>query len=312
MRLQSLLTALFMSAVIVLASVPSSSGAATAKQLRRVRGTIGFQANSTTPFVPVFGRFDLPDDAIASTQAQSTAELVMPDSSIVALGENTRVQVGAFDNAAAGPGSTILVNGGTLRFDVRRPAGGRANYHFSTATSQIAVRGTIGLLSFIDGNTTVACVVCAADSVSVTVGTQTFALATGQTLTVAAGGAVSTNATTLDALQNFTHAGVNPGANGPATVGGSGGSATTGLAIAAGVAAGIAGVAASQGGGVPANAPTTPPVRPTPTPTPAPTASPTPRPTATPTLPPAPTPTPTLPGTINVTGTNHSAPRTVR
>ena len=154
------------------ALLPDGSGAAGEKQLRRVRGTIGYQTAAMAGFAPVFGRMDLPDDAFAITQARSSAELVMPDSSIVALGENTHVQVGAFDNAADGPGATLIVNGGTLRFDVRRPVGGHANYRFVTATSQIAVRGTIGLLSFVGGNTSVAvCVVCAADSVSATVGT---------------------------------------------------------------------------------------------------------------------------------------------
>jgi hypothetical protein len=313
MRLPSIATALFLSAAIMLAIVPSGSGAAGEKQLRRVRGTIGYQANASTPFVPVFGRFDLPDDAIALTQTQSTAELVMPDSSIIALGENTRVQVGAFDNAAAGPGSTVLVNGGALRFDIRRPAGGQANYHFVTATSQIAVRGTIGLLSFIGGNTTVSCVVCAADSVTVTAGGQTFALATGQTLTVGVTGAVTTNVTTANALESFTHAGINPAANGPATVGGgAAGAGTSGLAIAGGIAAVAAGVAVSQGGraGVPSPTPT-PAVTPTPTPLPTPSPSPTPTlspsPTATPTGPPAPTPTPTIPGSVIVTGKSRAA-----
>jgi hypothetical protein len=104
----------------------------------------------------------------------------MPDSALVSLGENTNVQVGAFDNAAAGPGSTITLTGGSLRFDIRRPQGGVANHRFVTTTSAVGVRGTVGLMSFVNGVTTVGCVACAADSVTVTVGSKTVALATGQ------------------------------------------------------------------------------------------------------------------------------------
>jgi hypothetical protein len=92
----------------------------------------------------------------ALTHVRLAALITMPDSSIVAIGEKTRVRVGAFNQTADGPGSTITVEQGTLRFDIRCPAGGTANYHFTTNTSQITVRGTVGLLSALGGNTTVA------------------------------------------------------------------------------------------------------------------------------------------------------------
>lgn len=216
---------------LVLAASPQQSGAAGTKQLQRVRGTIGWQtAAESTDFKAVFGKFDLPDDNFAITRAQSAAVLAMPDSSLVALGENTNVQVGAFDNAAAGPGSTIVLKGGSLRFDIRRPQGGVANYRFVTTTSAVGVRGTVGLLSFINGITTVGCVACAADSVTVTVGTQTVALATGQFITVSAAGAITTGAISAVA-GTFTAAGV------PVT-------AQTGVVAAGLPASGIAGMSA--------------------------------------------------------------------
>ena len=58
----------------------------------------------------------------------------------------------------------------------------------------MAVRGTVGLLAFVNGITTVGCVACAADSVTVTVGTQTLTLVTGQFLAVSAAGAITTGA----------------------------------------------------------------------------------------------------------------------
>ena len=148
-----------------------------------MRGTVGYATDTdAADFKTVFGKIDLPDDDYAVTKAQSAAVLAMPDSSLISLGENTSVKVGAFDSASASPGSTIVVNGGALRFDIRRPEGGVANYKFQTPTSQVAVRGTVGLLAFVNGVTTVGCVVCAADSVAVTVGSQTLTLVTGQFL----------------------------------------------------------------------------------------------------------------------------------
>jgi hypothetical protein len=125
-----------LTAGLVLAAIPHLTRAAgESKQLQHVRGTIGYQtADTGADFKPVFGKFDLPDDDFAATHAQSAAVLAMPDSSLVSLGENTTVKVSAFDNAATGPGSTITINGGSLRFDIKRPQGGAANYHFVTNT----------------------------------------------------------------------------------------------------------------------------------------------------------------------------------
>ena len=183
-------------ACFIAVALPRATQAAGSKQLQRVRGTIGYSTvKDTSDFKSVFGKFDLPDDDYAVTRAKSAAQIAMPDSSLISLGENTTIQVGAFDNTTASPGATITVNDGSrLRFEIKRPEGGAANYHFVTATSQVAVRGTVGLLAFVNGVTTVGCVACAADSVTVTVGTQTIALVTGQFVAVSALGAVTTGA----------------------------------------------------------------------------------------------------------------------
>ena len=215
------------------------------KRLDRLKGVVGFATGPNAQLHQIFGRELIPDDDYAITRERSAAILSLPDSSIVAIGEKTRVRVGAFSQTADGPGSTITVEEGTLRFDIRRPAGGTANYHFTTNTSQIAVRGTVGLLSFIGGNTTVACLVCAADSVTVTVGAQSIALAAGQMVTVSALGAVVTGTVTSTALAGFSGASVST----TAATGSS--AATAGVAGASGGAAGgAAGAAASAGAGV--------------------------------------------------------------
>lgn len=233
---------------LILAAVPHRIGAADSKQLQRVRGTIGYQtAEAGTDFKAVVGKLDLPDDDFAVTRAQSAAVVALPDSSLVSLGENTNVQVGAFNTTTAGPGSTIKVLNGSLRFDIRRPQGGVANYRFTTSTSTVGVRGTVGLLSFVNGVTTVGCVACAADSVTVTVGTQTVALATGQILVVSATGIITTGALTA-ATAAFTGAGVPISAQTgaiaaglPAATTGTIAGVATGTAAAVGVGAAVAG-----------------------------------------------------------------------
>ena len=294
----------------VLPHVTQAAGGS--KQLQRVRGTVGYSTDKdAADFKTVFGKLDLPDNDYAVTKAQSAAVLAMPDSSLISLGENTSVRVGAFDSASASPGSTITVDGGALRFEIKRPEGGVANYKFVTPTSQVAVRGTIGLLAFVNGVTTVGCVACAADSVAVTVGSQTLTLVTGQFLTVSALGAITTGALS-GALGAFTGAGV--------PVSGASGAAAAGIPAAAGGAAAGAVVpiaaAAVAGGtaiGIAASNKSTPAPQPTVTavPTSIPTASPrpSPSPSSIPTATPAPGATPT--GTVNLTGHARPTPAAV-
>jgi hypothetical protein len=290
-RLTSIALAFVCTLSIVVATMPAARGAATSKQLRRVRGNVGYQPANAPAVTPLFGKIDLPDDSFAVTQADSVGELALPDSSIVTLGAATRVQVGAFSTTSDGPGSTILVANGTLRFDIKRPPGGHANYVFQTATSQIAVRGTIGLLSVINGVTTVACIQCAADSITVTVGSQTLPLATGQTLTIGAGGAVP-GTLGPETISQFGASGVSTGA-------GAGAAATS--VIPAVAAAAVLGGAIAVSAAAPTSTPFNPTYGHTPTPSPSPTNTPVPTPT--------PAATSTIPGSVVVTG-KHRDPAT--
>jgi len=269
---------------MVLASASAPVAADNANQLQRVSGTIGYESPPGS-FHAVFGKADLADSALAVTRASSAAVVALPDSSLVSLGENTSVSVGALVAAADGPGSTIQINGGSLRFDMRRPTGGRSNYRFVTPTSQTAVRGTVGLISFLNNTTTVVCLACEADSVVVTVGNQTFALLTGQMLTVSAAGIVTTTATATSVMQTFTAANV-PTSSAATT-------AAAGLPAASGAAAGAtagttAGIIAGGAVGAAAivtavsTANSTPGPAQSPNSTPTPVVTPTPAPTATP------------------------------
>jgi hypothetical protein len=193
-------------AAIVVATVPVR--AADEKELRAVRGTSGYRATADTPFKRVFGRMLLADDAFAVTQAAANALVVLPDSSEVALGPNTNVRIGAYNDATLPTPTTITLDSGTLRFDIRHPAGARANYRFATVTSQIAVRGTIGLYATGPNGDVISCLECANGDVVVTVGTQTFALTSGESLFVSLAGVVTAAGGASAAAQAFAGSGL--------------------------------------------------------------------------------------------------------
>jgi hypothetical protein len=87
------------------------------------------------------------------TQTASQALVTLPDSSIVTLGESTRVQL-AFFNQTDIANAKFVVYQGKTRFQVEHPQGQKANYIFVTPTTQIAVRGTEGDIDVEDNNLT--------------------------------------------------------------------------------------------------------------------------------------------------------------
>lgn len=282
-------------------------------RLRAVRGTVGYQAAKTAPFSRVFGALPLSDNFFAVTQAASNGLLVLADSSEVALGANTNVQVGALSQVAAAQPTAMTLVIGAIRFAVRHPAGAQSNYVFSSTTSQIAVRGTIGLYASGANGDTITCLDCGPGDVTVTAGGRSFPLLTGQTAFISRAGTITVNQTVSEELQPFTNAGLTTTPDAPSPfVAGDGteappvvheGISAAGAAAAAAAGIGI-GISASQPG---ARAPAAIPVS-TATPTPAPTATPTVAPTATPTPvvtptpmhTPTPVPTPTPNGSIGI------------
>jgi hypothetical protein len=149
------------------------------KQLAHVAGTVEYQIGSDQ-LRQIFGKIDLPDDALAVTLALSRAQVVLPDSSSIDVGPATRIRLGAFNAADTGNPNLVVLELGVLHFNVRHPAGGRANYRFRTPTSEIAVRGTEGYIVTGPSGTDFYCVDCTAGDVTVTVGAHSYALATGQ------------------------------------------------------------------------------------------------------------------------------------
>ena len=235
--------------------------AAADKSLQRQRGTVTYRDPGGVEH-GVAGQIILPDDARAQTGRASMALLTLPDSSVVSLGENTDVQVGAFNAASSSRPNEITINGGALKFAVRHPQGGKSNYRFTTPTSQIAVRGTDGYLVVGPNGTQVVCTQCEPGDVQVTVlktGVIT-ALVTGQVLTILNSGAAVTSGVSglasfnSPAVNQFSN-GVNPFGNAAAStdVTGSASGATATAGAATGAAAG-ASIGAVAGGAVVAGA----------------------------------------------------------
>ena len=205
--------AFFLAAAIV-AAVPATAAQDT--QLRAVRGTVGYQLNKDAPFTRVVGSLLLSDDRFAVTRAASNGELVLADSSIVALGENTNIEVSAITQADAAAPTAMQLVAGAIRFDIRHPAGGRSNYVFQTPTSQIAIRGTIGLLSTGPNGDTLACLDCAPGDVTITTKRRAaVVLLTGQSAVISAAGDVTVSATTAALTATFISVGLNEIASAP-------------------------------------------------------------------------------------------------
>jgi hypothetical protein len=169
-----------LAALATVALCAPGDAAGTDKQLARVAGTVQYQSGTDAALHAIAGRIDLADEATAVTLAQSRAQVTLPDSSSIDIGATTRVRLGAFNAVDTGNPNVIVLEIGALHFTIRHPAGGRANYRFQTPTSQIAVRGTDGYIVTGPSGTDFYCVDCKSGDVTVTVGANSYALATGE------------------------------------------------------------------------------------------------------------------------------------
>lgn len=230
-------------AFVVATGIATLQGvAAVSTVLKHVAGDVGYTQTAGSPYVVVAGEQLISDGSFAVVGQRSRALISLPDSSLIGIGANSRVEISTL-RQAENASSTINIpqSGGTLRFDVKHPQGAISNYRFVTPTSNVAVRGTIGLISSGSNGDVITCLACSANDVVVTVGGNAYPLVSGQTLTVSTTGVASTVATTNATLQNFSDAGLStdPQAASPVALN-SQGNATGG--IAAGVAAAAAAV----------------------------------------------------------------------
>jgi hypothetical protein len=231
----------------IIATLPV--GAAQDSTLRAVRGTIGYQATKDGPFTRVFGSFLVQDDQFAVTRPASNALLQLADSSEVALGQNTTIQVGQISQAAtAAVPTTMTLVAGAIRFTVKHPEGSATNYRFQSLTSQLGVRGTTGLYSTSRTGDVVTCLDCAPGDVTVTAGGNSFPLLTGQTARISIGGIITIVATTAILATIFGQAGLSTALNAATPfAGGAGGGAAGAGGATGGSAGGAAGGGAAGG-----------------------------------------------------------------
>jgi hypothetical protein len=170
-------------AVLASACVAASASADQANQLARVKGDVSYALPAAAAAArPLTGSIDLPDDARAITGFRAAAQLRLPDSSVVEIGDNTDARIAAFHQGTTP--NAIEVRHGALRFTIRHPAGVRSNYVFSTPTSQYAVRGTLAYLVSGPNGDQLYCVDCAPGDVAAVAAGETYSVLSGQTLNV--------------------------------------------------------------------------------------------------------------------------------
>lgn len=113
------------------------------KQLQSVKGNVSYQHGAATRPLATSASIVLADKDYALTGADSRGAVDLPDSSVVTVGSDTKIQM-AFFNQAAIANAKFVIYDGHARFEVRHPQGSKANYTFITPAATIAVRGTQG------------------------------------------------------------------------------------------------------------------------------------------------------------------------
>lgn len=183
-------------------SIPSAPIAAAGdKELQNVKGSVSYTIGDMSRFLAPRSQVALDDNAWAVTGSNSMGAIIMPDSSRVIVGADTKVRLVSFSQTAVANAKFYILSG-TVRFKVEHPQGSRANYTFQTPTAQIAVRGTQGdIVSDANGNLQINVYSLSNPSlpVQVTLGNgQVFTLAAGQSLTIGTiGGVISGTVSTV-------------------------------------------------------------------------------------------------------------------
>ncbi|HEX8806124.1 MAG TPA: FecR family protein [Candidatus Aquilonibacter sp.] len=296
---------------VLLALLPlAASPADSTKTLQNMKGTVTYGPGSATTSLAVKASTTLSDNDYAKTGPSSLATITLPDSSQILMGSESSVQMASFNQTDIAHAKFVVV--GKMRFTVNHPNGARADYQFSTATGQIAVRGTVGDILAQPGGGLQVNVYALSDPslpVQVTLANgQVFTLAAGQSLVAtAAAGAITASVTSvsqsmftpfneLGAPANAASLGIT--ATTAAATAAASAATTTAIAGAAAAAAVVTTIANSNHSSTPLPSPTatpTPPPTPTPSPQPSTTSVPITVNKATPPAVPGP-PSPHLPG----------------
>ncbi|MGD0968460.1 MAG: FecR family protein [Candidatus Aquilonibacter sp.] len=275
------LCASFLTVLVALLPV-AASPADTDKTLQNVKGSVTYGADPTPKTtLAVHGNTTLNNNDYAATGANSLATITLPDSSQVEMASNSSVQMQSFNNIANVNTAKFVVVG-KMRFTVNHPNGAKADYTFSTATGQIAVRGTIGDIAANPSGLQVNVYALSNPALPVQVtlvNGQVFTLAAGQSLvaTAAAAGAVTASVTgvsqsmftpfsELGAPANAGSLGITSTVAGASGAAGGAAGATGAIVGGAAAAAAVTTVVVSNSASSPSPVPTATPASPAPSP----------------------------------------------
>lgn len=138
-------------ALALLAGALAPSSAADDRQLQNVKGDVSYQLPNKAP-VPIAlnASVGLPNQTYAITGTESLGAVILPDSSEVMVGSQSKVELAAFDQTTVANAKFVIYDG-KVRFAVRHPKGAQANYTFTTPSGTVAVRGTQGDIAY-DGD----------------------------------------------------------------------------------------------------------------------------------------------------------------
>jgi len=148
----------------------SGANAADPLVLQRLSGVLEYQTTAGQNREAIVGELAVQPRGYALTRARSMAALDLPDSSVVSIGASSRVGLGFFEHETWGSRSVMTIYDGAIHFAVKHPAGARSNYTFVTPVSQIAVRGTEGIIVTRGNETIIACVHGTKNDIYVTYG----------------------------------------------------------------------------------------------------------------------------------------------
>ena len=173
-------------------------------------GTVTYQTSPTGQSEQVTGVHVVARDAYVTTGPASSGLLVYPETSRIAIGQNTTVQVGQFEakGQAFFTSLRLPATGGAVRFDVHHKEDGESSYVFQTQLATVTVRGTSALLSDGISGDTLMCLVCEAGDVVARLRGRDYALLSGETMRIAPSGHVTIEKTSEAVVQTFALTGL--------------------------------------------------------------------------------------------------------
>jgi ferric-dicitrate binding protein FerR (iron transport regulator) len=169
--------------LLTFAASTTLAGPASEPQASRMMGDVFYRSPGGTTQRSIYGSIVLEPDSFISTGQKSLAQIRYPDSSLVEIGSNSVVQVGAFHSDWHDANILALKNG-AIHLNVRHNDH-PTNYEFVTPLFKVAVRGTEATITTTESDGSVT---CQEGNLAVVFRDHETNIARGQTLTVGRSG----------------------------------------------------------------------------------------------------------------------------